>query len=173
MDLAASIQAVTEEAVLRIGRHARDLKRAASNLVLAGGVALNCVANGRLLREGDFDDIWIQPAAGDAGGSLGAALFVWYQLLDKPRQPEARMPSKEASSARVYATEQVARFLSRQGRRRPAVRRRERACRPRRRICWPTARLSAGSRAGWSLAQSARWRGAFWATLARRPCRRP
>jgi carbamoyltransferase len=54
-------------------------------LVLAGGVALNCVANGRLLREGPFDDIWIQPAAGDAGGSLGARLFVWHQLLDKPR----------------------------------------------------------------------------------------
>ena len=56
------------------------------HLVLAGGVALNCVANGKLLREGPFDDIWIQPAAGDAGGALGAALFVWHQLLDKPRE---------------------------------------------------------------------------------------
>src|SRR5262249_53968157 len=67
MDIAASIQAVTEEAVLRIGRrvHARTGMK---HLVLAGGVALNCVANGRLLREGDFEDIWIQPAAGDAGG---------------------------------------------------------------------------------------------------------
>ena len=87
MDLAASIQAVTEEVVLRMGR---DLHRGPGmkNLVLAGGVALNCVANGRLLREGPFEDIWIQPAAGDAGGALGAALFVWHQLLDKPRQPD-------------------------------------------------------------------------------------
>src|SRR5262245_50305541 len=74
MDLAASIQAVTEEVMVRIGR---DLHRQTGlkNLVLAGGVALNCVANGRLLREGPYDSIWIQPAAGDAGGALGAALF--------------------------------------------------------------------------------------------------
>src|SRR5713101_1733550 len=60
------------------------------NLVLAGGVALNCVANGRLLREGPFEAVWIQPAAGDAGGALGAALFVWHQLLRKPRRPDGR-----------------------------------------------------------------------------------
>ena len=60
------------------------------HLVLAGGVALNCVANGRLLREGGFDDLWIQPAAGDAGGALGAALFVWHQLLERPRTPAGR-----------------------------------------------------------------------------------
>jgi carbamoyltransferase len=86
MDLAASIQAVTEEVFLRLGW---DLHRktAMKHLVMAGGVALNCVANGRLLREGPFDDIWIQPAAGDAGGALGAALFVWHQLLEKPRNP--------------------------------------------------------------------------------------
>jgi carbamoyltransferase len=86
MDLAASIQAVTEEVVLRMARelHGRTGQR---NLVLAGGVALNCVANGRLLREGPFDQIWVQPAAGDAGGALGAALFTWHQLLDKPRTP--------------------------------------------------------------------------------------
>ncbi|MCS7046049.1 MAG: carbamoyltransferase [Gemmataceae bacterium] len=84
MDLAASIQAVVEEAMLRLGRdvHRRTGQR---YLVLAGGVALNCVANGRLLREGPFDDLWIQPAAGDAGGALGAALFVWHQLLGRPR----------------------------------------------------------------------------------------
>ena len=71
------------------------------HLVLAGGVALNCVANGRLLREGPFDDIWIQPAAGDAGGALGAALFVWHQLLDKPRDAAAaRTRSRGASSGR-------------------------------------------------------------------------
>jgi len=84
MDLARSIQEVTEEIVLKLGRHARELtgKR---NLCLAGGVALNCVANGILLREGIFDDIWIQPAAGDAGGALGAPLAVWHNALDKPR----------------------------------------------------------------------------------------
>ncbi|MDH5676268.1 MAG: carbamoyltransferase [Myxococcales bacterium] len=84
MDLAASIQAVTEEVVIRIAGHARELT-GCKNLVLAGGVALNCVANGKLLRSGLFDDLWIQPAAGDAGGALGTAMFVWHQLLDKPR----------------------------------------------------------------------------------------
>jgi len=84
MDLAASIQVVTEEVVLRM---AIDIHKntGMSNLVMAGGVALNCVANGKLLREGPFENIWIQPAAGDAGGALGAALFVWHQLLEKPR----------------------------------------------------------------------------------------
>ena len=88
MDLAASIQKVTEEALLRIARtiHCETGLR---QLVLAGGVALNCVANGRLLREGPFDRIWIQPAAGDAGGSLGAALFVYYQLLERSRNVNA------------------------------------------------------------------------------------
>ena len=87
-DLARSIQVVTEEAVLRLARHAREVtgKR---HLALAGGVALNCVANGLLLREGLFDDLWIQPAAGDAGGALGAALAVWHQTLDRPRRVEA------------------------------------------------------------------------------------
>jgi carbamoyltransferase len=84
MDLAASIQAVTEEIMLRSAAHAHDLT-GLKNLVMAGGVALNCVGNGRLLREGPFERIWIQPAAGDAGGALGAALFVWYQLLENPR----------------------------------------------------------------------------------------
>ena len=86
MDLAASIQAVTEEIVLRLARSLHK-QTGAKNLVMAGGVALNCVANGRLLREGPFEDLWIQPAAGDAGGALGAALFVWHQLLEKPREP--------------------------------------------------------------------------------------
>lgn len=85
MDLAASIQKVTEEALLRIGRHAHAVT-GQRNLVMAGGVALNCVANGRLLREGPFERIWIQPAAGDAGGALGAALHVWHQLLEHPRR---------------------------------------------------------------------------------------
>ncbi|MCP5517809.1 MAG: carbamoyltransferase [Verrucomicrobiales bacterium] len=84
MDLAASIQAVTEEAVLRMARTAQRLT-GSKRLCLAGGVALNCVANGKLLRSGIFEDIWIQPAAGDAGGALGAALFVQHQLLEAPR----------------------------------------------------------------------------------------
>ena len=84
MDLAASIQDATEEIMLRMARHVHQ-ETGQKNLVLAGGVALNCVGNGRILREGPFDSIWIQPAAGDAGGALGAAMFVWHQLLDKPR----------------------------------------------------------------------------------------
>lgn len=87
MDLAASIQVVTEEVMLRAARHLHS-ETGMKNLCLAGGVALNCVANGRILREGPFDDIWIQPAAGDAGGSLGVALFVWHQLLGNPRVPD-------------------------------------------------------------------------------------
>jgi carbamoyltransferase len=87
-DIAASIQSVTEEIVLRMARHAHALT-GLSQLVLAGGVALNCTANGRLLREGPFERLWIQPAAGDAGGALGAALFVWHELLDEPRSPAA------------------------------------------------------------------------------------
>ena len=84
MDIAASIQHVTEEILLRAGRfvHATTGMK---NLCLAGGVALNCVGNGRLLREGPFEQIWIQPAAGDAGGALGIALFIWHQLLGNPR----------------------------------------------------------------------------------------
>ena len=88
MDIAASIQVVTEEIVLKIAAHAHAIT-GSRNLVMAGGVALNCVANGRVLREGPFDEVWIQPAAGDAGGALGAALFTWHQLLDKPRQAKA------------------------------------------------------------------------------------
>jgi carbamoyltransferase len=84
MDLAKSIQDVTEEIVLKLARHAREItgKR---HLCMAGGVALNCVANGVLLRAGIFDDLWIQPAAGDAGGALGAPLAVWHNAMDKPR----------------------------------------------------------------------------------------
>ena len=84
MDIAASIQKVTEEVMLRTTRHAKEVT-GADSLCLAGGVALNCVGNGRILREGPFEKVWIQPAAGDAGGALGAAQFVWHQLLDKPR----------------------------------------------------------------------------------------
>lgn len=84
MDLARSVQDVTEEAMLRMARHAHK-ETGERNLCLAGGVALNCVGNGRILREGPFENVWIQPAAGDAGGSLGAALSVWYQYLGNAR----------------------------------------------------------------------------------------
>ena len=84
MNIAASIQSVTEEIVLRIAKNIFS-KYKIKNLCLAGGVALNCVANGKILKEKIFDDIWIQPAAGDAGGSLGAALAYWHHELEKPR----------------------------------------------------------------------------------------
>ena len=84
MDIAASIQRVTEEVVLRLSRTVQK-ELDVDYLCLAGGVALNCVANGKILREGIFKDIWIQPAAGDAGGALGAALAIWYEYYDRPR----------------------------------------------------------------------------------------
>jgi carbamoyltransferase len=85
MDIAASIQKVTEEVVLRLGKTVRK-ELDVPYLCLAGGVALNCVSNGKLLRSGVFDDIWIQPAAGDAGGALGAALSVYYEYLEQKRE---------------------------------------------------------------------------------------
>lgn len=87
MDLARSVQEVTEMAMLRMAKHAKEVT-GAKNLCLAGGVALNCVANGKVLRENIFDDIWIQPAAGDAGGALGAALAVWYDYLGNERKSD-------------------------------------------------------------------------------------
>ncbi len=87
MDIARSIQEVTEEIMLKMARHVYQVTGEA-NLCLAGGVALNCVGNGRILREGPFKNIWIQPAAGDAGGALGTALLIWYQYLNNPRQTD-------------------------------------------------------------------------------------
>jgi len=114
MDLAASIQAVTEEALLRMGRelHRRTEQK---KLVLAGGVALNCVANGRLLREGPFDAIWIQPAAGDAGGALGAALFVWHQLLDHPRPAQKSDHQHGSLLGPAYSADEIAALLRERG----------------------------------------------------------
>ena len=85
MDLAASVQAVTEEALLRLTR-SLAAETGMKNLALAGGVALNCVANGRVLRDGRFENVWIQPAAGDAGGALGAALAAYHLFLGQPRR---------------------------------------------------------------------------------------
>jgi carbamoyltransferase len=115
MDLAASIQAVTEEIVLALAAHARRLtgKR---HLCLAGGVALNCVANGVLLRAGLFDDLWIQPAAGDAGGALGAPLAFWHNALGRPRRPPAgRDAMRGAYLGPEFPAEQIRAFLTGRG----------------------------------------------------------
>ena len=96
MDLARSVQEVTEEIVMRMARHVHK-ETGQKYLCLAGGVALNCVGNGRILREGPFENIWIQPAAGDAGGALGAALFTWYQYLENQRTADDRNDFQQAS----------------------------------------------------------------------------
>jgi len=88
MDIAASIQKVTEDVMMRIANHVHK-ETGMENLCMAGGVALNCVANGIIQRNGPFKNVWLQPAAGDAGGSLGGALFAWHQLWDNPRKPES------------------------------------------------------------------------------------
>ncbi len=110
MDIAASIQKVTEEIMLLAARHVYKQTRM-KNLVLAGGVALNCVGNGRILREGPFENIWIQPAAGDAGGALGAALFVWYQLLGNERKVDGRDMQRASLLGPAYSNEQICKFL--------------------------------------------------------------
>jgi len=111
MDIARSIQAVTEEVVLRLAATAHT-ELGADHLCLAGGVALNCVANGRILREGPFDDIWIQPAAGDAGGALGAALSVWHSYLDRPRTANAGVDGMQGSFlGGRFSNEQIKAYL--------------------------------------------------------------
>ena len=114
MDLAASIQAITEEIMLLAARHVHEVTKM-KNLVLAGGVALNCVANGKILREGPFDDIWIQPAAGDAGGALGCALFAWYQLLENERTCDGKDFQKGSLLGPEYPTEECAATLKQKG----------------------------------------------------------
>lgn len=136
MDLARSVQAVTEEIMLRMARHAHRVTGSRS-LCLAGGVALNCVGNGRLLREGPFERVWVQPAAGDAGGALGVALALWHRYLGRPRvsaeqrgawQPGARRGDttpaepppyedgmKGALLGPAFSEEEIGRWLSAQG----------------------------------------------------------
>ncbi|HLU39139.1 MAG TPA: carbamoyltransferase [Planctomycetota bacterium] len=106
MDVAASIQKVTEEVMLRTVRFAHRVT-GKKNLCLAGGVALNCVGNGKILREGPFDSIWIQPAAGDAGGALGAAYMVWHQLLNKPRTVNGRDFQKASLLGPSFGVEEI------------------------------------------------------------------
>ena len=172
MDLAASVQVVTEMAMDKIARFVRE-KTGMKNLCLAGGVALNCVANGKLLRSKVFDDIWIQPAAGDAGGALGVALSVWHTYLQQPRPlredgkdlqfgsylgpaPDTDASPRPTSTKSAPSTPNTA----------------PKTC-PRR---WPrsspTRRSSGSAKAGWSsgLAPSAVARS--WATPARLTCRR-
>ncbi len=115
MDIAASIQVVTEEIVLRMARHTRELT-GMKNLCLSGGVALNCVANGRLLRENIFDDIYVQPASGDAGGALGAALLTWHQIYDKPREADGVHDSMNGSYlGPSFSDEEIEAYLDARG----------------------------------------------------------
>lgn len=115
MDLARSVQVVTEECMLRMARHAHQLT-GERHLCLAGGVALNCVANGRLLREGPFERLWIQPAAGDAGGALGAAFDAYHHYLDHADGPLTHKPSQGASLlGPEFSAEEIRAFLESHG----------------------------------------------------------
>ena len=115
MDMAASIQVITEEIMLKLARHAHEQSRS-KNLVLAGGVALNCVANGRVLREGPFENIWIQPASGDAGGAVGAALAAWHLYLGNGRTSDGRTDRmRGAYLGPEFGDDEVERRLSRMG----------------------------------------------------------
>ncbi len=151
MDLAASIQAVTEEAILRIGSHVSQ-RTGMKHLVLAGGVALNCVVNGRLLREGNFEELWIQPAAGDAGGRWGRRYSSGISSWTTPVGPMATTPSREAFSARASRPIRSSDLW-------PSTAHRDggllmRVIYSARSLpCWPMAKSLAGSRDAWSLDQ--------------------
>ncbi len=106
LDLAASIQEVTEDVMLKIAQHVHA-KTGMRNLCLAGGVALNCVGNGRILREGPFEKIWIQPAAGDAGGALGAAMLVWHQYFGNARTATALDSQKGSYLGPEYSRDEI------------------------------------------------------------------
>ena len=111
MDLASSIQLVTEEIVLALAR-SLHAETGAANLCLAGGVALNCVANGRLQRESPFENIWIQPASGDAGSSLGAALVAWHQHFNQPRRPQSPDAMEGTYLGPSFSNEEIQRYLN-------------------------------------------------------------
>ncbi len=114
MDLAASVQAVTEEVMLGMARFAHE-QTGQRNLCLAGGVALNCVGNGRILREGPFEKVWVQPAAGDAGGALGVALLIWHQLLGKERVPVRPDAQHGSLLGPGHSSGEIAEFIGRAG----------------------------------------------------------
>ena len=114
MDLARSIQEVTEEVMLRLSRTLHR-ETGAENLCLAGGVALNCVGNGRILREGPYKGLWIQPAAGDAGGAIGAALAAWHRLERQPRSANGCNDAmKGALLGPAFSNDEIERFLTKQ-----------------------------------------------------------
>src|SRR5215467_3188573 len=111
MDLARSVQDITEEVMLRLSRTVHG-ETGARNLCLAGGVALNCVGNGRVLREGDFEKLWIQPAAGDAGGAIGAAYAAWHEVDEHPRQVRCGQDSmRGAYLGPAFCNDEIERFL--------------------------------------------------------------
>ena len=115
MDMASSIQVVTEEIVMRMARHVHRLT-GEKNLCLAGGVALNCVANGKLLREGPFENLWIQPAAGDAGGALGAALVAWHVIQGRERHADGVHDTMNgAYLGPAFSNEEIEDFLKTRG----------------------------------------------------------
>ena len=113
-DVAASVQKVTEEVVLRAARHLHATT-GLGQLCLSGGVALNCVANGRLLRDGPFERIWVQPASGDSGSALGVALLVWHQLLGEPRRPRAGDQQRGSLLGPAFADDEIEAALRRAG----------------------------------------------------------
>jgi len=115
MDLARSVQVVAEMAMLKMASHVKKVT-GEKNLCLAGGVALNCVANGKILKEKIFDHMWIQPASGDAGGALGAALFAWHQVMGKPRYADGVRDSQRGCYlGPVYKTEEIETWLKSKG----------------------------------------------------------
>ncbi len=113
MDLAASVQMVTEEIILKLAKNLRE-ETGCKNLCLAGGVALNCVANGKLLKSKIFDNIWIQPASGDAGSSLGASLIAWHDYLDQPRQIKSNDSMNGTYLGPYFTNKQIINYLNSQ-----------------------------------------------------------
>ena len=114
MDIAASLQKVTEEIMIKMARHIRELT-SMKNLCLAGGVALNCVGNGKILKEKIFDRVWVQPAAGDAGGALGVALSIWHQMLGNERLANGKDSMRGAFLGPKFEEDEIRQFLDGQG----------------------------------------------------------
>ncbi|MCS5621221.1 MAG: hypothetical protein NZ656_04680, partial [Nitrospinaceae bacterium] len=114
MDIAASLQKVTEEIMIKMARHIRELT-GMKNLCLAGGVALNCVGNGKILKEKIFDRVWVQPAAGDAGGALGVALSIWHQMLGNERLANGKDSMRGAFLGPKFEEDEIRQFLDGQG----------------------------------------------------------